>query len=137
MANTPRSNPCLLGSTPISAALIPTTGPALFGLFSPMPSDGGQPPTPDQRRDHTIEWVESFSPAGEREARSRRQTLELLQGTETPFDRNHYVPGHITASGLVLSPNGNSVLLVFHRRLQAWLQPGGHVDKSDPDVVMT
>ena len=102
-----------------------------------MPSDGGQPPDSDQRRDHTIEWVESFAPARERETRSRHQTLELLRGTETPFDRKHYAPGHITASGLVLSPDGNSVLLVFHRRLEAWLQPGGHVDRSDPDVVAT
>ncbi len=116
---------------------IPTTAPAGFGLLSPMPSDGGQPPKTDQRRDPTIEWVESFAPARKREARSRRQTLELLQGTETPFDRRHYDPGHVTASGLVLSPDSHSVLLVFHRRLQAWLQPGGHVDKSDPDVVTT
>ncbi len=102
-----------------------------------MTPDTGRSPTPIGRRDHTIQWVESFAPAREREVQSRRQTLELLRGSKTPFDRKHYEPGHITASGLVLSPDGNRVLLVFHRRLQAWLQPGGHVDESDRDVAAT
>lgn len=102
-----------------------------------MTPDTGRSPSPNGRRDHTIQWVESFAPAREREVQSRRQTLELLRGSKTPFDRRHYEPGHITASGLVLSPDGNRVLLVFHRRLQAWLQPGGHVDESDSDVAAT
>ncbi len=102
-----------------------------------MTPDTGRSPSPNGRRDYTIQWVESFAPAREREVQSRRQTLELLRGSKTPFDRRHYEPGHITASGLVLSPDGNRVLLVFHRRLQAWLQPGGHVDESDSDVAAT
>ena len=102
-----------------------------------MTPDTGRSPSPSGRRDHTIQWVESFAPAREREVQSRRQTLELLRRSKTPFDRRHYEPGHITASGLVLSPDGNRVLLVFHRRLQAWLQPGGHVDESDSDVAAT
>jgi len=27
------------------------------------------------------------------------------------------------------------VLLVFHRRLRRWLQPGGHVEPADPDIL--
>jgi len=102
-----------------------------------MTPDTGRSSTTEGRRDHTIEWVQRFAPAREREVQSRRRTLELLRGSKTPFDRRHYEPGHITASGLVLSPDGNRVLLVFHRRLQAWLQPGGHVDESDHDVAAT
>ena len=36
--------------------------------------------------------------------------------------------GHVTASGWVLSPDLNSVALIFHRKLNRWLQPGGHAD---------
>jgi 8-oxo-dGTP pyrophosphatase MutT (NUDIX family) len=39
--------------------------------------------------------------------------------------------GHITASAFVLSPNLDKVLLMHHRKLGRWLQPGGHAD-GDP-----
>jgi 8-oxo-dGTP pyrophosphatase MutT (NUDIX family) len=51
-----------------------------------------------------------------------------------PMSRDHYEPGHFTASGFVLSPDGQSVLLVLHRKLERWLQPGGHVDPGDTDL---
>ena len=90
-----------------------------------------------ERRRHALRWVESFAPSHERAARSRRLTLELLQDSPAPFDRSRYDPGHITASGLVLSPTGEQVLLVFHSLLRLWLQPGGHVEPSDDDVLTT
>jgi len=38
------------------------------------------------------------------------------------------VPGHITASAWILSPDGHRALLTHHRKLDRWLQLGGHVD---------
>lgn len=43
------------------------------------------------------------------------------------------VPGHITASAWILSPEGGRVLLTHHRKLGRWLQLGGHVD-GDPEI---
>jgi 8-oxo-dGTP pyrophosphatase MutT (NUDIX family) len=37
-------------------------------------------------------------------------------------------PGHLTGSAWILSPDRESVLLVHHRKLGRWLQPGGHAD---------
>jgi 8-oxo-dGTP pyrophosphatase MutT (NUDIX family) len=83
-----------------------------------------------------IALVEGFVPDDDPQARdSRAQTLALLRTVGRPLDRGTYAPGHVTASGLVLSPEGDRVLLVFHRRLQRWLQPGGHVEPSDADIV--
>jgi 8-oxo-dGTP pyrophosphatase MutT (NUDIX family) len=90
-----------------------------------------------ERRNHTLRWVEAFDPTHNQGIRSRRQTLDLLRDSTAPFDRSHYHPGHVTASGLVLSPEGRQVLLVYHNRLQMWLQPGGHVEPSDRDVLTT
>jgi 8-oxo-dGTP pyrophosphatase MutT (NUDIX family) len=89
------------------------------------------------RRDHTLKWVEAFDPSDDQAERSRRLTIDLLRNSPAPFDRSLYDPGHITASGLVLSVEGTQVLLVFHNRLQMWLQPGGHVEPSDRDVLTT
>jgi 8-oxo-dGTP pyrophosphatase MutT (NUDIX family) len=37
-------------------------------------------------------------------------------------------PGHVTTSALILSPDGASTLLIRHRALGRWLQPGGHYE---------
>lgn len=37
-------------------------------------------------------------------------------------------PGHLTGSAFVIDPVFERVLLLFHRKLQRWLQPGGHAD---------
>lgn len=42
--------------------------------------------------------------------------------------------GHITASAWVLDETGTKVLLIHHRKLDRWLQPGGHAD-GDPDSL--
>jgi 8-oxo-dGTP pyrophosphatase MutT (NUDIX family) len=36
--------------------------------------------------------------------------------------------GHFTGSALVLDASGRRTALLFHRKLQRWLQPGGHAD---------
>jgi len=53
--------------------------------------------------------------------------------TPDPFRRSHPV-GHVTASAVIARPSGDSVLLVFHRKLGRWLQPGGHVESDDESV---
>jgi 8-oxo-dGTP pyrophosphatase MutT (NUDIX family) len=45
------------------------------------------------------------------------------------------VPGHVTASALVLDHTGRQVLLTLHRRLGRWVQLGGHCDDDDADVL--
>jgi 8-oxo-dGTP pyrophosphatase MutT (NUDIX family) len=52
---------------------------------------------------------------------------------EDPFGREE-PGGHVTASAVVSTPAGDRFLLVFHRKLDRWLQPGGHVEVDDPTV---
>jgi 8-oxo-dGTP pyrophosphatase MutT (NUDIX family) len=49
--------------------------------------------------------------------------------------RRECVPGHVTASTMVLDDTGTAVVLTLHRRLGRWVQLGGHCDDDDPDVV--
>lgn len=41
-------------------------------------------------------------------------------------------PGHVTGSAWVVDPDGDQVLLTHHRKLDIWVQLGGHAD-DDPD----
>jgi ADP-ribose pyrophosphatase YjhB (NUDIX family) len=52
-----------------------------------------------------------------------------------PYARDHFVPGHFTASAFILSPELDALLLIFHGKLARWLQPGGHVEASDRDLL--
>jgi 8-oxo-dGTP pyrophosphatase MutT (NUDIX family) len=74
----------------------------------------------------------AFDPRGDGEAeKSRELTLALLDWSPDPFSRNVFTPGHLTCTGVVLSPSRDAVLLVHHRRLSRWLLPGGHVETED------
>ena len=76
--------------------------------------------------------LQTFNPDGdERTVRSVERMMRLLREAAAPFNREHYDPGHVTASAIVFTPERDRVLLVYHERLQRWLQPGGHVEPSD------
>lgn len=61
------------------------------------------------------------------------QIAGLVDAHEDCFDRTCR-PGHITGAAWVVSADGQKVVLVHHRKLGRWLQPGGHAD-GDADVV--
>jgi 8-oxo-dGTP pyrophosphatase MutT (NUDIX family) len=52
-----------------------------------------------------------------------------------PFARDHFAPGHFTASAFVLSPAEDAMLLIHHAKLHRWLQPGGHVEADDASLL--
>ena len=44
--------------------------------------------------------------------------------------------GHITASAFILNESRDKMLLVHHKFLGKWLQPGGHVEQDiDGDIL--
>ncbi len=49
------------------------------------------------------------------------------------FER-HLAEGHVTGSAWIVDSTGERTLLTHHRKLNIWLQPGGHAD-GDPDVL--
>lgn len=57
----------------------------------------------------------------------RQKMLELLDGVDGCFTRDAF-PGHFTGSALVVNADGSRVLLHHHRKLDRWLQFGGHCD---------
>jgi 8-oxo-dGTP pyrophosphatase MutT (NUDIX family) len=64
----------------------------------------------------------------------RHAMLAFVHG-RTDACRRECVPGHITASALVLDHSGSRVLLTLHPRLGRWVQLGGHCDDDDVDIV--
>ena len=78
--------------------------------------------------------LEGYQPRDSRERSFRERMLRLLELTR-PFARDHFEPGHLTASAFVVSPASDAVLLIFHRKLGIWVQPGGHIEADDVTAV--
>lgn len=57
----------------------------------------------------------------------RSRMLELVENDPLYWHRDT-MPGHITASAYIVSPQMDRMLLHFHRKLDRWLQVGGHDD---------
>jgi 8-oxo-dGTP pyrophosphatase MutT (NUDIX family) len=67
------------------------------------------------------------------EAADRDRMITLLDHCSTCFSRETF-PAHFTGSALVVSWDAARVLLHHHRKLDRWLQFGGHCDGSE-DVL--
>ena len=68
--------------------------------------------------------------ADEEETRDRDQILEFVRRHSDPFDRR-IAEGHLTGSAIVVSADGRRVLMLHHRKLDRWLQPGGHANPGE------
>ena len=64
----------------------------------------------------------------------RHAVLAFVPAREDACERA-CVPGHVTASALVLDHAGKHALLTLHPRFGRWLQLGGHCENADPDIV--
>ncbi len=79
--------------------------------------------------------LQNYDSADENEAAHHRRMLALAEQGTRAFEREHWMPGHFTASAFVLSPDSARLLLILHGKLGLWLQPGGHVEVEDGDIT--
>lgn len=55
------------------------------------------------------------------------QFQELVSTGNVAYNRDQF-PGHFTGSALVVTEDRSRILLTLHRKLDKWLQLGGHAD---------
>jgi 8-oxo-dGTP pyrophosphatase MutT (NUDIX family) len=88
------------------------------------------PPTAPGPRAALVDSLRRHVPADEEEARDRDRILAFVLRHDRPFDRG-ILEGHLTGSAITVSADGSRVLLLHHRKLDRWLQPGGHGDPGE------
>lgn len=101
----------------------------------PEPSSPPDLPATAARLQRLAERVARVAPADTSEADSQARILDLIASASAPFSRAHYVPGHLTASAVVVDPSRTRALLIFHEKLKLWLQPGGHFEPGELDPL--
>jgi 8-oxo-dGTP pyrophosphatase MutT (NUDIX family) len=70
----------------------------------------------------------AWDPPTAAQERTRDRILAFVDEHPDDAHLRSCVPGHLTASALVLDASGERALLTFHAKLGKWLQLGGHCD---------
>ncbi|GAB3956988.1 NUDIX hydrolase [Spirosoma harenae] len=84
-------------------------------------------------RQPLLQLLRQHTPVDSNEKAMTEATINFVEMHPDCFDRSLLI-GHITGSAWILSPDRQQTLLIHHRKLDRWLQPGGHAD-GDPDVA--
>ncbi len=84
-------------------------------------------------RDNLLDKLRNYHPSDASELGARNRMISFVQGNPDCFHR-HLAIGHLTGSAWLLSSEGHRALLTHHRKLNKWLQLGGHAD-GDWDVL--
>lgn len=78
-----------------------------------------------------LDELQRYRPASPDEEAHRQWMMELLSAPGDPLHRSHFAPGHITASAYIYDGATSRLLLHHHRRLDRWLQMGGHLEPGE------
>lgn len=104
---------------------------ALDSSFEPQISDADSIDTPE-RRAHLRAAFQAHAERCPLQADLVAEYIALL-ADPLAFARER-LTGHFTGSAWLVSQDGQRVLLTHHRKLQRWLQLGGHAD-GDADLA--
>ena len=81
-------------------------------------------------REDLLKTLASYEPKNEKERDDATRIAVFLReheeflGKANPF-------GHVTGSAHVVDPAGERMILLHHKKLGRWLQPGGHTDPDE------
>ncbi len=84
-------------------------------------------------REDVIQQLRTYEEKWADEASTVQRFVDFISSHAECFERTLPV-GHVTGSAWVVNAAGTHVLLTHHRKLNRWLQLGGHAD-GDSDVL--
>lgn len=80
-----------------------------------------------------LNLLAAHQPFDDAEAAALREITAFVQAHPDCFERSLDI-GHVTGSAWLIDESGQRALLTHHRKLDKWLQLGGHAD-GNPDVL--
>lgn len=85
---------------------------------------------------NVVEKYLEFYPQEEEKLNELKMFINETHEIDNLYNRKNFV-GHITASGFIYSKNEGKILLLEHKVLNKFIQPGGHVELSDNEIIDT
>ena len=74
-----------------------------------------------------VSLLEAYDPFDDDDDEARGRILSFVLANTDCFERS-LLAGHVTGSAWILDPSRSRCLLTHHRKLERWLQLGGHAD---------
>ncbi|QSE95963.1 NUDIX hydrolase [Fulvivirga lutea] len=84
-------------------------------------------------RKDLLDKINNYSPEDNDEQLFRANFLEFISNNKNCFERS-LLKGHITGSAWIVNQTYDKALLTHHRKLDKWLQLGGHAD-GETDII--
>ena len=84
-------------------------------------------------RNNLIQQLRSYQAQWSNESATAQRFIDFISSNPACFERTLNV-GHVTGSAWLVNKAGSHVLLTHHKKLDKWLQLGGHAD-GDPDTL--
>jgi 8-oxo-dGTP pyrophosphatase MutT (NUDIX family) len=98
-----------------------------------MPIDAALPHALQPHQTQWLAWLARYAAQFPAEAETLALFRAFMAGHADAASRERR-PGHLTGSAWLVSADGRRALLTHHRKLDRWLQPGGHAD-GDADLA--
>jgi 8-oxo-dGTP pyrophosphatase MutT (NUDIX family) len=81
-------------------------------------------------RNDLLEKLRAYADYWKEESETTGRFIQFVEKHPDCFERTLPI-GHITGSAWLLHPAGTQVLLTHHKKLNIWVQLGGHADGND------
>ena len=89
----------------------------------------------NDKRNFILEHLKNYSTKDANEEQSRLKIISFIEHDEQCFDHDNAM-GHVTGSAFVVNNTYTHTLLTHHKKLNMWVQFGGHSDgESDTFAV--
>jgi len=84
-------------------------------------------------RQELLQLLKQYQPRFMDEMAFVKRSIGYIEQHEDCFYRE-LMPAHVTGSAWVVNPDRTRVLMMHHKKLNQWFQPGGHAD-GDADII--
>lgn len=78
-------------------------------------------------REYLVNLLKEYNPDEVDRRGAASRILAFVEGNADCAERSK-VEGHLTGSAWIVNPSRTKALLMHHRKLARWMQPGGHAD---------
>lgn len=86
-------------------------------------------------RNKILDLLNQYTPQTANERLYKKNMIDFIVENQNCFERS-LLKGHMTASAWIIDAKNENCLLLHHKKLNAWYQPGGHADgESDLFLV--
>ena len=75
-----------------------------------------------------MQLLKNYTPVSEKEQSFKDIMLNLFATRGAKAFTRDNLEAHFTASAWIINPSSIEVLMLHHKKLNKWLQPGGHAD---------